>query len=125
MDVATKAKLAAYNKAKRAKVVLLKDVSPDALQVACDAVEEQDRVPSLGGYHDVPGYLKYASPAQVAALKARIPSQPGRVAAGPRGGRDVVCFNFHFVRRVLKFLGVNPDRYVAVCPSGHGSRRMP
>lgn len=107
--------------AKRAKVTLLKDASLEGLLVACDYVEQElGLAPSLWRPRDVPAYLKYASVEQVAALATRIPSEERRVwAYNDPNGRAVTCFNLAFLRALLRFLGVNPDKYVSACPTTH------
>lgn len=118
------AMLAQRNAEARAKKILLKDCTPDELLIGCDYTMDvlnlspeidRDPVIALIGCR----YLKYASKAQIDALRGFLPHAVMLIAAPvARAGRSAwyerVVFNGRFINHVLNFLSVHErTRYLS------------
>lgn len=113
-----KAQLREINAKKRAQKTLLKDLTPDDLLVLCDYAEDRlgltAELPppnvTWGRYGRSLLYIKWATPAQVAALASRIPSVTHEVTTPGARPRRIqrTFFSPDFVEAVLR-AGVNTD----------------
>lgn len=103
-----KQRLREHQQAKRAATHLLKDVTPQDLLMACDAVMDGTADPRFDVPLSVEGrwvaYLSRATPGQIRALSSILPH--GEVNIGGYVGWRTV-FDAETLRQVLRFLRVS------------------
>lgn len=109
MDRTTKERLAAIKRERREKIVLLKDVTPEALVIYAVDHFNEHADPSTQS-DPMTGYLKYASKEQVDALKRYLPHREVVVGAG-FGNRTVTVFQYARLVWALRALVTCPYKY--------------
>lgn len=125
MTEAARERLLEIQAQRRAKVRLLKDLSPGDLQVMCDYVESEMGIdPTIADGTRVV-YLKYASAEQVTALLQRIPHVVKQIAVPFAGGSRMTltsraCFRLDYVQNVLKASVTAPGKYMSAPLVAHG-----